>query len=186
MAEITGATASYDPVGVSHTELLAALEPLLENLRGPVCIVGGPPGESGAALRSTVMGLAAGPLVVVENQAISNAVDWAETQAGPVSIVVYLVLWRTPGGRKLADCLASLPEGTRLFFVEPTAGVGTAHRLQSWGRTAFLKRLGLGFYVDVPAVLRAAGWPPTSVLRFSVGFPERLMTFVAGEARSAL
>ena len=59
-----------------------------------------------------------------------------------------------------------------------------AHRIQRWGQVILQKRVGLTFHRDIPVLLRDSGWEPTSVLRFSVGYPASVLTFVSGEARA--
>jgi hypothetical protein len=110
---------------------------------------------------------------------------WLQTQTEPVSLACYLALWRPEASPAFLRSLRSAaPPESRLFFVDPTASVGLAGRIQSIGRVVFVKRLGLSFHRDVPRVLRSAGWEPTTVQRFSAGFPANMITFVAGEARA--
>ncbi len=103
----------------------------------------------------------------------------------PVSVVCYLALWSPPVSPSQLEALrAAVPEESRLFFVEPSASVGLANRIQRWGKVILTKRLGLAFHRDIPVLLRESGWEPTSVFRFSVGYPASVLTFVAGEARA--
>ncbi|NNF56095.1 MAG: hypothetical protein HKN03_16835 [Acidimicrobiales bacterium] len=127
----------------------------------------------------------AGADSVVLVPSIPAATVWASSQTQPVSVVCYLSMWLPQVSLDdLRSLRGAVPEDSRLFFVEPTASVGLAHRIQRWGRVILTKRLGLAFHRDIPVLLRASGWEPTSVLRFSVGYPASVLTFVAGEARA--
>ncbi len=116
---------------------------------------------------------------------IPAVTEWATSTTQPVSVVCYLSLWQPwVSVSELRALRAAVPEESRLFFVEPTASVGVAHRIQRWGKVILTKRLGLAFHRDIPVLLRKSGWEPTSVLRFSVGYPASVLTFVSGEARA--
>lgn len=160
--------------GVPAHEVLAELDPFLEDLPGEVTVVGSP-------LPEPLRRLAGSPARVVEAFPAPDSVD----PAGPaVSIVSYLSMWQPHGSTaRLERLRRRLPAGSRVVFVEPTLGVGAAAGLQRAGRVIAVKRLGLSFHRDIPEELRRAGFEVTSVVRFSLGFPERLLTFVAGEAR---
>lgn len=160
--------------GVPAHEVLAELGPFLEDLPGEVTVVGSPVPEPLRRLGGE------------QTRAVDRFAALPPTDpAGPaLTIVSYLSMWRADGSAFRLDQLRRrMPEGSRLVFGEPTLGVGAAAGLQRVGRVVAVKRLGLSFHRDIPEDLRRAGFEVTSVVRFSLGFPERLLTFVAGEAR---
>lgn len=162
--------------GVSHHEVLAELTPLLDNLIGTVAVVG-------SFVPEELLDAVGRDASVVER--FSDLGRAFDREDGPVSVVSYLAMWRPDGAaRRLGRLRRQLPSGSRVLFAEPTVGLGTAAVLQRYGRTVAVKRLGLSFHRDIPNDLRQAGFEVTTVLRFSVGFPDRLMTFATGEARS--
>lgn len=121
----------------------------------------------------------------VRLSSLTDGRAWLESQTEPVSLACYLALWRAEASPAFLRSLRlAAPPESRLFFVDPTAGVGLAGRAQSIGRVVLFKRLGLSFHRDMPRELRSAGWEPTTVQRFSAGFPASMITFAAGEARA--
>lgn len=172
---VAGAGKGVRP-GVSHHEVLAELTPLLDNLIGSVTVVGSFVPEE------LLLAIGRDASVVARFSDLDHVFDGED---GPVSVVSYLAMWRPDGSLRRLDRLRrQLPSGSRVLFAEPTVGLGTAAVLQRYGRTVAVKRLGLSFHRDIPSDLRQAGFEVTTVLRFSVGFPDRLMTFATGEARA--
>ena len=164
-------------IGVPHHELLGPFRKVLRNLTAPSCFVSGMDHEPSID--------AGFDQFSVRVSSLTQMCTWLDPQTEPVSLACYLALWRREASPALLGTLRSVaPEESRLFFVDPTASIGLAGWTQRIGRVALLKRLGLSFHRDVPMLLRTAGWEPTTVQRFSAGFPAGVMTFVAGEARA--
>ncbi len=108
---------------------------------------------------------------VVPTAGLLVEVDW---------VVADTVLW-TWDERSLADLGSILMStGTKLAFVEPTAGLGLRHRVQLMAGPMLSRRGRHRHHRDIPAELRLAGLVVTTAVRFRDGIGH----YVWGEARS--
>ena len=171
---------------MSDTELIDALEESIAAIVGPVCIVSRRkvPALNEWVSRSLAASADSSPTRPVTADGLKEVAEWVRQQGQPVTVVVYLSLWESSSSKaKLVVLKEAAPVGSRLIFLEPTLGVGLAAVLQRFAKPMLLRRIGLSFHRDIPAMIRAAGWQLTTVNRFAVGAPAAVMTFVAGEAR---
>lgn len=116
--------------------------------------------------------------------------SWAEAveKASQMdSVVLSGVLWRDPDTQQINRLAKALrrsgTDSGRLFFCEPTLGLGLAAVGQRFSSAASRLANGHHHRVDIPPVVRQSGMRITTLHRFSIGRPRPLRTFVAGEAR---